>query len=525
MHYLPRSHKLPEWNRRRFLQSTASLPLLPLLEDQVQGIVRTRVVLPESPFQLGVASGDPAPDGFVIWTRLAPKPLEGGGMPAENVQVQWQVYADEGLTRVVKKGSSVATPALGHSIHVEVEGLKPDRWYWYRFRTGTETSPVGRSRTMPAHDTMPAKLRFAFVSCQHFEHGYFTALGHMAKKDLDLVVHLGDYIYEYAGYDNRVRKHSGPEITELVHYRNRLAQYRTDADLQAAHARCPWLVTWDDHEFDNNCANAISEEAGVAVDAYLRRRANAYQAYYEHMPLRRRSVPRGPDMLLYRGVQFGRLADFDVLDTRQYRTDQPNGDGNKPLEGKVFDKTATLLGDIQEKWLTSRLQDSPCRWNILAQQVMMARVDRTPGEPRNYSMDQWAGYDVPRTRLLQFLQDRQVSNPVVLTGDIHKNWVNDLKIDFNRPEQPTVATEFVGTSITSGGDGMEKTPDHAGVVAENPFVRFYNGERGYVECTVTPKQWHSDYQVVPYVTRPGAPLVRRARFTIQNGRPGATRTG
>ena len=517
------ARQLADWNRRTFLLTGTCLPLVPLLEDRAEGIVLQRAAMPDYPFQLGVASGDPAPDGFVIWTRLAPRPTEGGGMPAENLRVQWQVYADEGLTKVVRQGSSVATPALAHSVHVEVHGLEPNRWYWYRFKVGNDTSQVGRSRTMPAHDSMPDKLRFAFASCQHFEYGYFTVLEHLAQAELDLVVHLGDYIYEYAGADNRVRKHTGPEITELVHYRNRLAQYHTDPHLQAAHANFPWLVTWDDHEFDNNYANMISEEPGVAVDAFLIRRANAYQAYYEHMPLRRRSVPRGPDMKLYRGVQFGRLADFDVLDTRQYRTDQPGGDGNKPLGDDAFDPAATLLGSRQEKWLTRRLRHSPCRWNILAQQVMMARVDRTPGEAANFSMDQWPGYDLSRTRLIRFLADQRISNPVVLTGDIHKNWVNDLKIDFDKPDEATVATEFVGTSITSGGDGPEETADHDGVMADNPFVKFYNAERGYVQCTLTPGQWRSDFQVVPYVTRPGAPLMTRASFVVESDRPGATR--
>jgi len=517
----PLSHKLADWKRRTFLLTGTWLPLIPLLEDRVVGIQRDRVAVADNLFQLGVASGDPEPDGFVIWTRLAPQPLEGGGMPDSNVRVNWQVYADESGTKVIQSGSTTATPQLGHSVHVEVHGLKPDRWYWYRFQVGTETSPMGRSRTTPSHRVMPERLRFAFASCQHFEYGHFTALGHMAAADLDLIVHLGDYIYEYAGNDSRVRKHSGPETTELVHYRNRLAQYKTDQHLQAAHASCPWIVTWDDHEFDNNYADLVSEEPDIAVDTFLKRRANAYQAYYEHMPLRRRSVPRGPDMTLYRGVQYGRLADFDVLDTRQYRSDQPNDDGNKPLGGAVYDKQATVLGDDQEKWLTRRLLRSSCRWNILAQQIMMGRADRTPGEAANFSMDQWSGYDLPRTRLLKFLADRQISNPVVLTGDIHKNWVNDLKLNFDRPEEATVATEFVGTSLTSGGDGMQKSADHDGVRAENPFVKFYNAERGYVQCTLTPQAWQSDYQVVPYVTRPGAPLISRASFVVESGRPGA----
>ncbi len=179
-------------------------------------------------------------------------------------------------------------------MHVELTGLEPDRWYWYRFTVGDAQSPIGRTRTMPRRDGMPEQLRFAFASCQNYEQGLFTAYEHMAADELDLVVHLGDYIYEMAGQDKRVRKHAGPEITTLDDYRNRYAQYRSDPHLQAAHARFPWLVVWDDHEFDNNCAGCISEELKVSPEEFLLRRANAYQAYYEHMPLRRTSLAARP---------------------------------------------------------------------------------------------------------------------------------------------------------------------------------------------------------------------------------------
>jgi alkaline phosphatase D len=278
---------------------------------------------------------------------------------------------------------------------------------------------------------------------------------------------------------------------------------------------------WDDHEFDNNCAGAISEEKDVDGASYLLRRANAYQAYYEHMPLRRRALPHGPNMVLYRRVPFGRLVNFEMLDTRQYRTDQPNGDGNKPLEGDVFNPNATLLGDGQEQWLMAGLLESPARWNVLGQQLMMARVDRIAGEEARYSMDQWAGYDVARKRLLRFLAERRVPNPIVIAGDIHSNWVNDLKIDFDRADDATVATEFVGTSISSGGNGSANPKDLDKLLSENPFVRFHNAQRGYISCTVTPQEWRSDYQVVEFVDRPGAPLVTRASFVVENGRPGA----
>ncbi len=428
------------------------------------------------------------------------------------------------MKRVVASGTTLATPQLGHSVHVEVDGLPADRWYWYRFRCGDAESPIGRTRTFPLAHAMPDRLRFAFASCQHFEQGYFTAFEHMRSEDIDLVVHLGDYIYEYEGKENRVRKHTGKEIVSLDDYRNRYAQYRSDSMLRDIHAHCPWLVVWDDHEFDNNYAGDISEESSVTKQEFLERRANAYQAYYESMPLRATSLPTGPSMSLYRRLSFGQLAEFNLLDTRQYRSDQPNGDGNKPLEGAVFDGNATLLGSAQEGWLHAGLLRSKSKWNILAQQVMMARVDRAIGEDKKYSMDQWSGYDVPRRRLLHFLSSRRVPNPIVITGDIHSNWVNDLKVDFDREDAATVATEFVGTSISSGGNGTAIPAGMDQMLSENPFVKFANAERGYVSCTVTSKDWVSDYRVVEYVDRPGASVLSRGKFLVETGRPGAHRT-
>lgn len=507
--------------RRQFIRAAAALSLLPMLTRPAYGIVLQNVSFRDYPFALGVASGDPTPDGFVLWTRLAPDPLHGGGMPNANVEVSWQVATDSAMKNMVAKGTEVATPAFAHSVHVEVAGLEPARPYWYRFRAGSEISPIGRTRTAPALDAMPDRLRFAFASCQHFESGYFNAYYHMAGDDLDLVIHLGDYIYEGSGVSGAVRKHYGPEINSLDDYRNRHAQYKTDTDLQAAHAAFPWLVTWDDHEFDNNCANDISEEPGVDPATFLLRRASAYQAYYEHMPLRASCIPKGPLMQLYRGCQWGRLADFDVLDTRQYRSDQPCGDGNKLPCADAFSEKQTMLGAAQEQWLNERLRKSPATWNVLAQQVMMARADRKTGEEMAYSMDQWPGYEAPRRRLMQFLHDEKIANPIVLTGDIHKNWVNDLHVDFDNLKGSPIASEFVCTSISSGGDGSEDREVNESVKSENPFVKFYNGERGYVRCDVTPQQWRSDYQVVPFVSRKGSPRITRASFVVERDQPGA----
>lgn len=508
-----------ETSRRSFLAASSSLAAAAFMSSCATGPSRRQLSFRKYPFSLGVASGDPSPDGFVIWTRLAPEPLESGGMPPEPVRVSWQVAEDENMSSIVRQGSAIARPEWAHSVHVEIEGLRPDRWYWYHFKVGNEFSPLGRSRTMPPSNALPEKFRFAFASCQHFETGWFTAYEHMLHEDLDLVVHLGDYIYEGPGRDNLVRKHLGPEIVSVDDYRRRYAQYRTDPALQAMHAAAPWLLTWDDHEVDNNYANDISEEAKVTPAQLLKRRAAAYQAYYEHMPLRQACLPKGPHMKLYRRSSVGRLAEFFVLDTRQYRTDQPCGDGNKAPCDEALDPRATLLGERQRHWLKSGLADSPTRWNILAQQVMMARVDRLIGAEIGYSMDQWPGYEMERREMLEFFHERKVPNSVVLTGDIHSNWANELTVHSDVDYKYPVAAEFVGTSISSGGDGSANPKSRGELLAENPFVKFFSTERGYVKCELTPEQWRSDYQMVEFVTRKGAPLHTRASFVLESGSP------
>ncbi len=505
-------------DRRSVLLGSFALCGLPVIGGRALSASSLR--FDTDPFALGVASGDPSSDGMVLWTRLAPDPLNGGGMPTAPVEVTWELATDERFHRVVRRGKTMAVPQWGHSVHVEVDGLPSDRWFWYRFRVGGDVSPVGRTRTLPAAGARVDRMRFAFASCQHYETGLYTAYSHMIREDLDLVFFLGDYIYEGPGRDNQLRTHVGPEIMTIDHYRNRLAQYRSDPRLMAAHAAFPWVLTWDDHEVDNNYANDM-QEAGMPREEFLLRRAAAYQAYYEHMPLRRTSVPKGPHMPLYRDFAYGDLASYFVLDTRQYRTDQPCDDGTKaPCEATV-DPNATLLGKAQERWLHEGLDRSRSRWNILPQQIMMARMNQAPeGEPR-YSMDQWPGYEAERQRLLQFFATRRPSNPIVLTGDIHSSWVNDLQVDSADEQSPVVATEFVGTSITSGGDGSAMPDRVKTVMANNPFLKFYNGQRGYVSCEVTPTQMRARYQGVDYVSKPGAPLVTRATFVVENGRPGA----
>jgi alkaline phosphatase D len=508
-------------SRRLFLAYATSLASLPLLGRTATSATR-RPQFSADPFSAGVASGDPSARGVVLWTRLAPRPLEpGNGLAPEPIEVTWELASDDGMRNVLQRGRSVATPQLGHSLHVEVDGLEPGRWYWYRFRAGDAESPIGRTRTMPPKDSSPAELRFAFASCQNYEQGLFTAYEHMAQDDLEFVIHLGDYIYEYEGKDNLVRKHLGKEIESLDDYRIRYAQYKSDPLLQAMHARCPWMVVWDDHELDNNYAGSICQDAGVDPVDFLKRRANAYQAYYEMMPLRARSLPRGPDMRLYRTLSYGQLAEVQLLDTRQYRSDQPNGDGNHDINEAVMSPEGTMLGARQLGWLQQSLNQSTACWNVLAQQTMMGLVDRLPGDRQAYSMDSWPGYVYERQRLLEFLHERRVPNPVVLTGDYHANWVNELRIDDHKPETPVIATEFVGTSISSSGDGADKLDGWDAIMSENPGVRLFNAQRGYVRCTVTPEEWRSDFQVLERVSRPGEPISTRASFVIEAGTPGA----
>lgn len=507
--------------RRSFLAGSASFAAAALIGPRLLGAVTAAPRLTGYPFTLGIASGDPAPDGFVIWTRLAPRPLEvGGGMDPSPVRVDWRVAEDEAMTKVVARGAETAVPAWAHSVHAEVTGLRPDRWYWYEFKVGGETSPRGRTRTLPPADAVPDRLRFSFVSCQKYESGYYTAFEHLAREDVDMVFHLGDYIYEKGVSKDAVRPHNSPEIISLDDYRARYALYKSDPALQAAHAIAPWVVTWDDHEVSNNYANDISEHPDKWTPAqFLVRRAAAYQAYYEHMPLRKSCLPVGPDMLLYRRLAFGRLAAFNVLDTRQYRTDQPYGDGVKAPGPDVMDPRGTIMGARQRAWLNAGLEQSNARWNAIAQQVMMANVDLRPGPEVGVAMDKWTGYEFERRRLLNRLRERRIVNPVVLSGDIHCNWANELIPGPDASAAEPVAVEFVGTSITSGGDGAEKQDKTDAVLAENPHVRFFNDERGYVLCDVGLEAWRTDYVTVPYVTRRGAPRQVRASFVVESGRP------
>lgn len=506
-------------NRRVFLEYAAGISAIPFL-NRTAGANSATPKFPSEPFTVGVASGDPTPSGVVLWTRLAPRPLEpGGGMEAHNIEVSWELAEDETMKKVLRHGTATATTQLAHSVHVEVDKLEPNRWYWYRFRCGDAESRIARTRTLPTLESTPAQMQFAFASCQHYESGLYTAYEHMAKDELDFVFHLGDYIYEGSPRENEVRKHASPKCVTLDNYRIRHAQYKTDPLLQGMHARCPWFVTPDDHEVANDYANDRADGEPDPAK-FLARRANAYQAYYEMMPLRHTSLPRGPKMQLYRQAAFGRLANFLVLDGRQYRSHQPNDDKPGDITDEMLSPKQSMLGKRQLGWVQDSLVRSDATWNVLAQQVMMCIADRKPGPERRFAVDTWGGYIAERNKLMEFVRDRKVANPVVITGDIHSNWVNELRTDDLNPESPIAAVEFVGTSISSGGNGEQGTQIEKHLMAENPGVKFFNAERGYVRCTLSAKEWRSDYVTVPNVSKPGGEAVVRGTFVVEAGKPG-----
>jgi alkaline phosphatase D len=506
--------------RRDFLTDLARLSVLCAGVSNVWR-VSWRAQSADDPFTLGVASGDPTSTSAVIWTRLAPRPLDpDGGMAGQRVVVTWEVADDEAFTKVARSGRYTAAPELGFSVHVDVPGLQPGRTYFYRFTVPGGPSPVGRLQTTPSPDAA-APLRLAFASCQHFEQGLFTAYEHLAREDLALVLHLGDYIYEYAGVQ-RVRKYATTEVRTLDDYRIRYAQTKMDRALKAAHAAASWVVTWDDHEVDNNYAGLMGENGMESEEQMRLRRAAAYQAWWEHQPVR---VPRAvswADLNITRSFDWGTLARFWVLDTRQYRSDQACGDGNPVVPcGDWADPARTLLGAEQERWLFDGLARPYRGWTVLANQIRMAPFDNAPGADRRVSMDQWSGYPAALERLSRAIAAHAPNRTIAITGDIHSNWVNELRGSYDRPDAAIVAAEFVGTSISSGGDGQDAGGGwNDKTRAENPDTKWHNARRGYVVCELLAAEARAHFRTVPFVTKPGAPIETASSWRVQLGRPG-----
>ena len=506
--------------RRHFLASAAAAFAAP-------AIVRAQSIWRRYPFNLGVAAGDPSPDGFVIWTRLAPEPLaEHGGMAMQPMPVNWEVASDSGFATVVARGDTMARPELAHSVHVEVAGLQPDRPYWYRFQAGGERSFHGKARTLPAAESSPAALKFGVAGCQHYDAGYYTAYRHLAREDLAFVYHYGDYIYENRGGRVRsgfggsvlaaVRETTGEVLYDIADYRRRYAQYKSDPDLIRAHAAHAFVHSFDDHEVDNNWVREI-EEDNAPPELFRLRRAAALQAWYEHMPIRRAQMPRFGDVAMHRAMRYGDLAEVDILDTRQFRSDQPCNDGFQTRCAGMSASDTSVLGAEQEAWLTQNLRRNPARWNCVAQQIMMMALDRRTGdEPAPiYNMDAWVAYETPRRRLLNRMAG--LNNVVVLTGDEHQNFAGVLH-DGDRP----VAVEFVATSISSGGDGSDLRAGSDRILANNPQLKFINDQRGYLTCEVGRNEWRTHYMVIDRVSTPGGAISRRATAMVARGTPDLT---
>lgn len=474
------------------------------------------------PFTLGIASGSPTTTGFVLWTRLAPAPLAGGGMGAESVEVRWEVAHDEKFSRIAKQGMATAVAERAHTLHVEADGLEPGRGYFYRFIAGGEASAIGRARTAPAPEAPDATLRIALASCQHWEQGYFAAYRHIVDEAPDLVAFVGDYIYERSRRGDVVRRHHNEEPKTLAGYRDRYAQYKSDKDLQAAHASAPWLMTWDDHEVANDYANAQSQDLDAG---FLARRAAAYRAYFEHQPIRPSVLRSGGEYRIYGSHAWGNLANFLVLDDRQYRDPQAcprTGRGGSNVVGPActqrLQEGRTLLGKAQEQWLDRELMASKARWTLIVQQTLLAPATRhTKKGPQTWT-DGWDGYPHARARLLASLVKSGAANPVILGGDVHAHYVADIHADPAKADSPVIASEFCGSSITSQGPDAKLV---AGIRDSNPHIRHADGsKRGYILFDINRDRLQAKLRVLDTVKRPDASVSTDATFTVRAGKPG-----
>lgn len=473
-------------------------------------------------FGLGIASGEPAPDGVVLWTRLQGDDL------ADAVDVAWEVADDAGFTRIAARGVDVARAADAHTVHAEVRGLGADRWYWYRFSALGQRSAAGRTRTAPAPGARVAALQFALASCQRWDHGHWAAWRHAAAEGLDLVLFVGDYIYEYAPGRGSLRAHHatphGGPLATLDDYRARYAQYRSDAALQAAHAAAPWLVTWDDHEVENDYAGA---QGNRLQPTFAQQRAAAYRAWWEHMPLPHAMRPR-PDasVPVHRRLDWGDLARLQILDNRQWRDPQacplPGRGGSGTVRGAdcaaLREPQRTLLGSAQEAWLAEGWStDRP--WNLLVQQTLMAPCNRAPAtEGGLWWTDGWDGYPAARARLLRTVAERRVPGAVVLGGDVHAAVVANLHADADDPRSPVIASEFCGTSISSNGGAQQRWTQ---AVRDNPhLLHARSDQRGYARFTLGRDALQATLRVVDDGRDPECGMTTQGRFVVDAKRAG-----
>lgn len=487
-----------------------------------------------NPFTLGVASGSPTAEGFVLWTRLAPAPfsqdpLTPGGIPLREhgagIAVDYEIALEPGMRRIVRQGSALAEAQLAYAVHLDLGGLDPAREYWYRFRLGDHMSAVGRAVTLPRAGRPADRLRLGVASCANYERGYFSAYRHLAEEQPDLVLMLGDYIYEQVERNRPViRRHSDNEVpTTLAGYRNRYTQYRLDADLQRLHATAPTLVTWDDHEVDNDYAGEWSESF-AAPNLFLRRRQAAYRAFYEHMPLRARPTREG--LRIHDCFTYGDLARISLLDGRQYRSrgacyGAPDRGGGHLVDSvscpELIDPARTMLGFEQERWLAGNLAHTPARWNLLAQNVIMAHLgEQQPGAPLTAWTDAWDGYPAARSRLLSHLSAAETRNPIVFSGDIHSFWNNDLELH----QAQTIATEFVTSSITSDGPPQDHLQAKVDGHAHLHYAK--SRYRGYTTAELTGGRMTINFRAISGVTDPHATISTLKSFVVEDGQPGSS---
>jgi alkaline phosphatase D len=533
--------------RRQFLQlagfaasSAATLSLPRSVWSQTDSQQR----FDTHPFALGVASGSPTHDSVVLWTRLIDAGFLKQNFDNKAIAVRWEVADDDKFSRIVQSGQHLAVPELAHSVHVEVQNLQSDRWYFYRFMVGDALSSIGRTRTFPKAGAAADKLRIAYASCQRWETGYFSAYKHMQAEKLDAVLFLGDYIYEYPGQIGSVRYPKANSnvgfVISLDDYRSRYAQYKSEQDLQDMHAACPWLMTWDDHEVQNDYANLQAGYSTMAdifskPENFAERRAVAYQAYYEHMPIRAASLTQslaglamGAEMRIYNRVDFGKLATFYMLDCRQYRDAQVCNAPGAAVSGQVkledcpswLDPQRTLLGERQEAWLRSEFDKAKQGggvWNVLGQQSLFGQRDNRPGEGQTFWNDGWDGYSAARTRMTNALQKNAVKNPVFLGGDVHENWVGYVKSDYAQTTaakaSATIGVEFCGTSITSpSSSNVART---TALLAENPHFVFADARyRGYGVVEFTPHQITTTLRGVDDVKQKTTKVATTAQFVV-----------
>ncbi|MFE4583192.1 alkaline phosphatase D family protein [Streptomyces chartreusis] len=502
-----------------------------------------------SAFLHGVASGDPLPDGVLLWTRVTPtaEAVPGSGLgPA--TEVEWIVARDKALTTVVAKGSVTATAASDHTVKADVRGLQPATDYWFRFSAGGTNSPVARTRTAPATYASVSGLRFGVVSCANWEAGHFSAYRHLAARgDLDAWLHLGDYIYEYGTgqygtRDTVVRQHAPThEILTLADYRIRHGKYKTDPDLQALHAKAPVVAMWDDHEFANSAWSGGAENHTEGAEgAWATRQPAAKQAYFEWMPVRPAIAGT-----TYRRLRFGRLVDLSLLDLRSFRSQQVSI-GN----GDVDDPDRTLTGRAQLDWLKAGLKSSDATWRLVGNSVMisplaigslpadllrpLAELLGLPKEGLAVNTDQWDGYTDDRRELLTYLRSNGIRNTVFLTGDIHTAWANDIPLNAGTyPLSASAATEFVVTSVTSDNlDDILKVPEGTvsavaapAIKAANRHVHWVDTDRhGYSVLDITAERAQMDYYVLSDRTKAEATSSWARSYCTRSGTQKVERT-